>query len=305
MNQYEMTGNGQPLANMPFGAPPSMSPPGMNEGVAGIAAYAPLSNAPAPSAGFMGLADPQGPQVAASQHTANGTGFLSFIAWSVFFVVSACTLFIGPIAGLIFFKFNEWWHKKAIRIGILGTTLRVSPQQLPEIHRSVATMSRRLGLAEVPEVYIIEASSMGAYAMRITGRNMVFLTDDMVEGCLRNGDIASLNFVIAHELAHQALGHTNLIRAMISMFFIPLRRVDELSADSVALALIGSPDACAKALMILLTGPALIPYLNRDALIAQAREVVAEKKIVKKAERTSLHPMLLRRVARFYGVATW
>jgi hypothetical protein len=50
-------------------------------------------------------------------------------------------------------------------------------------------------------------------------------------------------------------------------------------------------------LLVLLTGPQLVPFVNREAVLRQAAEVATDKNSVK-AERNLSHPLLLRRIQR-------
>ena len=74
-----------------------------------------------------------------------------------------------------------------------------------------------------------------------------------------------------------------------------MKRLDELSADNVALALVGDTQVAFDGIKLLITGPQLSHFINDDALRAQAEEVVAAR-ISKKAERAMSHPLNLRRL---------
>lgn len=253
----------------------------------------------APSAaGAMGLPRADGPPVAAAQHRAAGTGLWSGLAYGVLALLTLVTLG-ATLALLGLAAVSEWFLRRRIRMQIVGSCLRVSAEQLPELYHSAAVMAQRLGLAQLPEIYILETSSMSAIAARLGGRNMVIVTDDAVDACMRSGDIRTLNFIVARELAHHALGHTGLIRNAMKMALPPLSRLDELSADAVATAIVGQPEVAANALITMLTGPQLLPFVNRHALMQQAFEV-ATAKAAKKAEQPMRQPLLMRRIARIY-----
>ena len=98
----------------------------------------------------------------------------------------------------------------------------------------------------------------------------MLLIDDTVTACVLTGNMQSLNFILAHELAHHALGHTGTIRSYITASFKKLSRLDEFSCDRVAAAIVDDSEATVDALSILLAGPQLFPYLNRQALAEQA-----------------------------------
>jgi len=253
----------------------------------------------------LGLTMPMGPQLGPSQYVANGTTLHSVIAYGVGAVATLFT--VVSTLGLALFAFAlapvlEWLFRRQIYARILGSSVRVSTNQLPEIHQAATVIAQRLGLKHLPEVFILESNSINAVATRIAGRKLVILTDDMVDACLRSGDVETLNFILAHELAHHALGHTGFIRNYLSQVYPPLARVDELSADRLATAVIGHPDSAANALITLVSGPQLLRYVNRQAIVEQAFEL-ARNKTAKRAERPLRHPLLLRRIAHVYGQA--
>jgi Zn-dependent protease with chaperone function len=84
---------------------------------------------------------------------------------------------------------------------------------------------------------------------------------------------------------------------MLARSYKKLSRLNELSADSVARALVGDPQVAALALLVLMTGPQLAPYVDRAAILRQAQEVENDKVTIQ-AERRLSHPLLLRRLQR-------
>ena len=182
-------------------------------------------------------------------------------------------------------------------IKLRGSALQVDEYQFPEIHRSALAMSERLGLSECPEIYIVEDNHQNAFAVKKGSKSYIVLIDDIVYGAMATGNSGALDFILGHELAHHALGHTSFFRAMIRSKYTPLCRLDELSCDGVAHALVGDKTAARDALALLLVGPQLFKSVNKEALDRQAREVI-EDKYTKKVERNLSHPLLLRRYAR-------
>lgn len=210
-------------------------------------------------------------------------GVLSYgILWLV--------LIIAPIADY----FNR---KKAIAL-LHGSAIEVGPAQFPEIHQCAQTFVRRLGMKAAPAIYIVEGNTINAAAIKFAGRQVIVLQDDLVDACLRSGDNQTLAFIVGHEMTHHALGHTGLIHAGLAKAFKKLSRLDEFTCDAVANALVGDMNVSIRAIAILATGPQLLPYLNLNALMLQARQVEADKH-AKKAERKLTHPLLLRRLSRF------
>lgn len=114
---------------------------------------------------------------------------------------------------------------------------------------------------------------------------------------LRSGDNQTLTFILGHEMAHHALGHTGLFRSGLARSFKKLSRLDEFSCDAIAHALVGDKQVSTRAIALLATGPQLYPFLNLGALLQQAQQVVTDKNS-KKAERRLTHPLLLHRLSR-------
>ncbi len=104
--------------------------------------------------------------------------------------------------------------------------------------------------------------------------------------------------VIAHELAHIALGHTGVVRGFIAKFYKKLSRLNEHSADRVAFALVQKQEIVLAGLLMLTAGHQLMKYVNFDAVRIQAKEVAANPYSLK-AERSLSHPLQMNRIARY------
>jgi Zn-dependent protease with chaperone function len=242
--------------------------------------------------------------VDAKEHIAPGTSFHATVGYTIaligmplvglIFVVA--TYGVGLIVGLValvMWKTNQRRNEALLR----GSTLTVSETQFPEVHKIAVEQAERLGLASVPEVFIVETSEQNAAALKYGQKHFVVLFDDVVFGALATGNPEALSFIVGHELAHHALGHTGLIRGQVRQMWKPLSRLDEYSCDAVANALCGNLKAGRDALILLLIGPQLFKKVNREALDEQAREVVANK-YTKQAEKKLTHPLLLSRYAK-------
>jgi Zn-dependent protease with chaperone function len=200
---------------------------------------------------------------------------------------------------LLFTPLIDYFNRRRAMAQLRGSGIEVGPQQLPELHACASDFAQRLGMTALPAIYIVEGNVINAAAVKIGGRKVVLLIDDVVDACLRSGDPQTLAFILGHEMAHHALGHTNLVRATLAKFFKKLARLDEFSCDAVANQLVGNSQVSAKALVTLLSGPQLFRYINLNQLAIQANEVVSDKHSVK-AERSLTHPLLLRRIQRFH-----
>jgi Zn-dependent protease with chaperone function len=232
-------------------------------------------------------------------HLARGTKLWTFVG-----VIGGVAAMLAAIVGtagmalgaLILAPVINYFREKKVRLLLNGTSLRVGEHQLPELHDCVVEFSGRLGLKEVPSVYIVEDNVANGFAAKIGRKDIVLLTDDIVWGALQAKNPRALGFVVAHELAHVALGHTKTFRSVMRTVVKPLGRLDELSADNVARVLVDDDTIAFEGLKMLAVGPQLSPYVEDDALIAQAYEYVGNKKS-KKLEKMMTHPAIMRRVA--------
>ena len=236
--------------------------------------------------------------VDATRYVEPGTGFRVMIAWIVFgfsaFILTIVTYGVGLVVILILSAFY-FLRMRIAEANIKGSALRISPKQFPDIYEMAEEIAEALDM-ETPDVYILESNTQNAFAIKHGGKRFVILVDDVIFGCQMTQNMDSLRFIIAHELAHHALGHTKLIRSQLRAVYKPLSRLDELSCDAVAAAVVGK-GAAADALTLLLVGPHLYSQVNRPSLERQSIQV-EESKYTKKAERPSTHPLLLRRLAR-------
>ncbi|MBX7113816.1 MAG: M48 family metallopeptidase [Myxococcaceae bacterium] len=236
--------------------------------------------------------------VNAKGHVAQGTSFFVFLGYFAAIVgvvaITASTMGIGLIA-LLVGPIVAYFQARKTRARIRGSGIQLSVDQLPQLHTIVEQFSKRLGLAEVPETFIVEDAIANGFAIKLGKRNAILLTDDVVWGALRAKDPRAVGFVIAHELAHIALGHTGRFRSFLRQAFRPLARADEFSADNVATELVGDERLAVSGLTVLTVGPQLLPYVNEEALIRQALDVCGQK-ITRKAEKGLTHPLLLRRI---------
>lgn len=236
--------------------------------------------------------------VDAKRHVASGTSFAftlaAFVVGLLYLVITVGTFGVALIPLLFSPIIAYFANKKAMAI-IHGSGICINENQMPQIHDCVVQFCDRLGLQKIPEVYLVEDSVLNAAAVKFGKRDVILLTDDMIHGCLINETKNTLGFVLGHELAHISLGHLGTFRTMLKQAFKKLSRLDEFSADAVAMALVGDKKAAIMGLMILTAGSHIVPYVNAQQLVKQSQEV-EQNKYSKKAERALTHPLMLRRI---------
>jgi Zn-dependent protease with chaperone function len=249
------------------------------------------------------LAPAEGQPVNADAFVEPGTG----LAFALAIVVGIFAILLGGLVSygilwiaLLIAPIADYFNRKKAMALLRGSSVAVGPDQFPEIHNAAVTLAQRLGLRAMPEVFVVEGNTINAAAMKVAGRQVIVLLDDIVDACVRSGDPRTLNFILGHEMAHHALGHTGIIRSNLTRLFKKLSRLDEFSCDAVANALVGDSRVSARGICVLTVGPQLLPYLNVTSLIQQAAQVAADKNSTR-AERKLTHPLLLNRLSRFGG----
>ncbi len=249
----------------------------------------------------LGGLNPHGAPVNAKNYIEPGTSGAKTLA---FFAACFGVLILGVVSYgilwvvLLFSPIINYFNRKKAMAQLKGSAIEIGPEQFPELHECAQAYAQRLGLKSAPAVYLVEGNVINAAAVKVAGRHVIVLMDDIVDACLRSGDTRTLAFILAHEMAHHALGHTSTIRGWLSRAMKKLSRLDEFSCDAVANALVGDPQAAAKAIVLLVSGPQLLPYVNVPRLCQQAREVQQDKHS-EKSERELTHPLILRRLSRF------
>lgn len=154
--------------------------------------------------------------------------------------------------------------------------IKVGPEQFPEIYRQYLALAEKIGVAPVPELYVINGNGVvNAYALSCNARrNYVVLHAEIA--MLNEKRPQVVDFVLAHELGHHKLHHVSLFRILVNIIpgfmVLPQRaaiRAQEYSADRVAMHACGS---CTESMGLLAVGPFLEHRVNIDAYARQADE---------------------------------
>jgi Zn-dependent protease with chaperone function len=195
---------------------------------------------------------------------------------------------------------------------VTGNAVRLSEEQLPDLHRRVVRASEKLGLDKPPDAYVIQAGGMlNAFATRLLSRNYIVLYSDLVDAGSSDGEKPAdepdaVEFVVAHEVGHLALGHLKWNFFLAPIRFLPwigpaYSRACEYSCDRCGHAVVGDLDISSRALAMLAAGGKLARRVNMDAFVAQRQE--ASRFWTAVYELTSTHPLLAKRVAALRELA--
>lgn len=188
--------------------------------------------------------------------------------------------------------------------GMMANAVKLSEKQFPELYAIIARISSELNLKEVPDAFLIqEGGLLNAFATRLYfRRNYVVFYADIVEVAYREGDFDSLEFIIAHELAHIKAGHVTLLYnlSIFPIAFVPvlknflwtaLSRAREYTSDRIAINLVPSGK---KGLIVLSAGEHLYKVVDYEEYLKTARR--PEGFWIWSTNLLSTHPVLVRRI---------
>ena len=216
---------------------------------------------------------------------------------SVWAVLTLATLGIGLLYAVFIAAFVLIAHALFLA-HVKGNGVRVSERQLPELHARVKQAAAKLGMSEVPEVYLLQHGGfLNAFATKLLSRKFVIILSDLADQCQ---DPRQLDFIIGHELGHFAAGHLAWNAFLAPYKIFPLlgaaySRACEYTCDRCGHAVTGDYEASKRALVVLAAGGKHAVRVNLDAFIEQQSDTGAFWMAI--YELVSSHPYLCKRVA--------
>jgi len=194
--------------------------------------------------------------------------WLAAIGIWIVLAVSLIGIAYAALLGVMFFVVHIMFITS-----LRGNAVRLSPDQMPELHARVVALSQRIGLPKVPEAYVVQAGgSLNALATKFLRSNFIVLYSDLLEACGDN--VEARDFIIAHELGHLRAGHLRLRWLLLPGLFVPFlgtgySRACEYTCDRYGLAAVSDTERALDGLCILAAGGKYGPTVNRRALVAQ------------------------------------
>ncbi len=160
-----------------------------------------------------------------------------------------------------------------------ATAVRVGPDQFPEIWALYQDVANRLGFQAPPRLYVKNGNGVvNAYAMSCNRRAKYVVLHAEI-ALLMDRSPETVEFVIAHELAHHRLRHVTLWRLVINFlpnlipaFGVSTIRAQEYSADRLAHSVCDRHQN--ETISLLMVGPWINHEVNHEEL---KRQVQAEK----------------------------
>jgi Zn-dependent protease with chaperone function len=226
----------------------------------------------------------------------------------------AATAALGSIPYLdtVVRKLVELGYERALRQSYLGSSVRLSEEQLGDVWREHAIAYTTLDMAEVPDLYLTQYPSPNALAIG-SKRPIVVVQSELV-GLL---DAGQRRAVFAHEAAHILADHQLyrtalyilLLLTRSSRLLLPLapvrtallewERATELSADRAAALVTRDPLTVCRTLMCL-AGGAMVDQLDLDAFMRQGLDYTEKGGGLERLTRLLIdmgvsHPMPVKR----------
>lgn len=203
------------------------------------------------------------------------------------------------IGAFLFMALGAAWLSGALR----GSAVAVSERQLPDIHAMTQHCAARLGIRDVPRVYVIEQGGvLNALAARVLSRRYIVLYSDLVAVARNEGDHV-VAFVLSHELAHHGRNHIHKSMFLAPVLWIPFfgqaySRACEYTCDAIATW--ACPSGAEPGLALLAAGPVLYREIDTQEF---ARQRHTEGGFwVRLVELLSTHPRLPKRMAHVQQV---
>jgi Zn-dependent protease with chaperone function len=193
-----------------------------------------------------------------------------------------------PMLDQVVRKLIEYGYERALRQAFLGSSVRIGPDQLPDVHLLYRQVLVTLDMPDEYPLYITNQPVTNAMAIG-AGQPIVVLNS----GLVNLGDEETLKVVLAHECGHILsdhvlyrtallilLGITSSVRLpvfaglplmAVRLALLEWARATELTCDRAAALVVRDPLPVCRTLMRLAAGAAA-DRLDLDAWLAQASE---------------------------------
>ena len=222
-----------------------------------------------------------------------------------------------PMLETLIRRLSEMQFERAYRQILLANSVRLGPDQLPQLYKRYEEVLETLDMPEKYDLYITQTPVANAFVFG-SGQPIIVLHSALLDLL----DERQLQAVIAHEVGHILSNHmlyrTILVLLMalgqvavpglaglpmmaLRVALLEWYRAAELTADRAATLAVRDPLVLCQTMMHLAGGP-VSQQLNLDAFLKQAREFETEGEGYDRAMRLFLgagntHPFPVQRVS--------
>ena len=226
-----------------------------------------------------------------------GVALLFSFTITIYFLISI----IGAILFLVLGLLSYIGHALALA-HIQLNSLRVKEDQLPHLYEKVVSLSEKMEVKSIPEVYILQSGgALNAFATKLTGsfgKSMVVLYSEFVDASIESGG-SELDFVLAHEIAHVKRHHPLKSLLISPAMWVPFigtsyLRAAELTCDRMAAYYTGEKEGAIDGLLLLASGKRVYKDVNLSAFLQQYND--KKGLFATLSELISTHPPIPKRI---------
>jgi len=192
---------------------------------------------------------------------------LSTLVWLIV-VISIIGIFYGLLFALL-----GWMASGLLSAHLRAEAVRVDEKQLPALHTVFVETCAKLGLEEIPALYVIQSGGViNAFATRFSGRNFVVVYSSMLDSF---GPASSeMQFILGHEIGHIRSNHILKKIFLAPGLLLPLlgpayRRACEASCDRHGAYVAHDINGALRAMLVLSGGSGHGPKLDPAAFARQ------------------------------------
>jgi Zn-dependent protease with chaperone function len=217
---------------------------------------------------------------------------LSIALW-IFVAVSIVGIFYAFFFAIFFFMMHV-----AFAAHLRGSSIRIGPEQFPELHARITRIASRFGIKRVPDAYLMQSGGvLNALAMKLFRSHFIVIYSQLLEAC--GDDDHAADFIIAHELGHVKAGHLSFQWLLIGRVFpfigTAYSRAREYTADRYGTAIAEDKSGAVRGLTILAAGPAHAKHVNLTALMRQRGDM--NSILMTLGRWMATHPPIVDRIA--------
>ena len=179
---------------------------------------------------------------------------------------------VGLVYGVIIGLFI-WLGHGLLAAHLKSEAVRVNENQLPELHAVFLKACQKLGLTNIPKLYVLQAGgALNAFATKFAGRNFVVVYSDFLDAF--GPASPEIEFILGHELGHLKSNHIGKRVLLAPGIFLPLigpayLRACEASCDRYGAFVAANLDAAMRAMLTLGGGKQHGQTLDASAFASQ------------------------------------
>ena len=219
---------------------------------------------------------------------------LAVLAWIAIIVgtLGVALFYIGII--FVFAIFAQ----SAFITHVKGNGIRVTAEQYPDLHKQLLECCERVGVEDVPDMYLLRTDFFNALATRFMRRHYVVLFTDVVDALQDQPE--AVRFYIGHELGHIHRNHIRWGWVLMPVLWLPVlgsayRRAEEYTCDRYGNACCATQSDAVAAMATIVAGDTRWKDIDIDAYLQQVNDTGGF--FMSFNEFTGEYPWMCKRIA--------